>query len=50
MVIHSTLFSALGLALLFGSPWLVASLWLWRFAPRDGAVPPSMAELARRRF
>jgi hypothetical protein len=49
-MVHSTLFSALGLSLLFGSPWLVASIWLWRLRPRDGAVPPSMAELARRRF
>jgi hypothetical protein len=49
-MVHSTLFPALGLSLLFGSPWLAASVWLWRLGPRDGAVPPSMAELARRRF
>jgi Na+(H+)/acetate symporter ActP len=50
MVLHSTLFSAFALSLLFGSPWLVLSVWLWRRAPRDGAVQPSMAELARTRL
>jgi hypothetical protein len=49
-MVHSTLLSALGLGVLFGSPWLVASVLLWRFVPRDGAVPPSMADLARKRF
>jgi hypothetical protein len=50
MVLHSSLFSALVLSLVFGSPWLVASVWLWRLRPRDGALPPSMAELARARL
>ena len=33
-----------------GAPWIVASIVLWRLLPRDGFVPPSMGELARRRF
>jgi hypothetical protein len=38
------------LALLFGSPWIVASLYLWRFVPRDGAVRPSLGEQMRNRW
>jgi hypothetical protein len=33
-----------------GAPWLMAILLLWRQLPRDGFVPPSMGELARKRF
>ncbi len=36
--------------IILGSPWIVASIWLWRRLPRDGFVPPSMGELARKRF
>jgi hypothetical protein len=35
---------------LFVAPWLVPSIWLWRRRPRDGAVPPSMADTARERL
>jgi hypothetical protein len=38
------------LALLFGSPWIVASLYLWRHVPRDGAVRPSLGEQMRNRW
>jgi hypothetical protein len=36
--------------LILGSPWLAASIYLWRRLPRDGFVPPSMGELARKRL
>jgi hypothetical protein len=35
---------------LFGAPWLAAIAWCWRHRPRDGAIPPSMADLARQRL
>ena len=38
------------ITILFASPWIAGSVWLWLLRPRDGAVPPSMAELALRRF
>jgi hypothetical protein len=38
------------ITLLIVSPWIAAGVWLWRLRPRDGAVPPSMAEVALRRF
>jgi len=41
---------ALSLALLFGSPWIVGIVWMWRRLPRDRAVPPSMGEHLRRRI
>ena len=41
---------AFTLALLFGSPWIVGIVWMWRRLPRDGAVPPSMGEQLRSRF
>ena len=46
-MVHSTLWSALGLSALFGSPWLVASVLLWRFEPPGRGGLPSMADLAR---
>ena len=38
------------MTILFASPWIAGSVWLWLLRPRDGAVPPSLAELALRRF
>jgi len=38
------------LGLLFGSPWLAASVYLWRYVPRDGAVRPSLGEQMRNRW
>jgi hypothetical protein len=38
------------MTLLIASPWIAGSVWLWLLRPRDGAVPPSQAELALRRF
>jgi hypothetical protein len=38
------------ITLLIASPWIAGSVWLWQLRPRDGAVPPSLAELALRRF
>jgi hypothetical protein len=38
------------LALLFASPWIAAIAWLWSRRPRDGSLPPSMAEQARKRL
>jgi hypothetical protein len=34
----------------FGAPWLAAIAWLWNKRPRDGAIPPSMADAARKRL
>jgi hypothetical protein len=31
------------------APWIAASIWFWLSRPRDGAIPPSMAEAARQR-
>jgi hypothetical protein len=41
---------ALLLSVVFGAPWIVAIAWLWSKRPRDGAVPPSLAETARKRL
>jgi hypothetical protein len=39
------------LPVVLGAPWIAAIAWFWRRAkPDDGAVPPSAAELARRRL
>ena len=38
------------LGLLFGSPWLVASMYFWRKRRRDGAVTPSLGEQVRNRW
>ena len=35
--------------LLFAAPWIAGSVWLWLQLPKDGSVPPSMAELALKR-
>jgi hypothetical protein len=32
------------------SPWVTAIIYYWRKRPRDGAIPPSMAEAARKRL
>ena len=34
----------------FASPWIAASIYLWRKIPRDGAIPPSMADIAKKRL
>jgi hypothetical protein len=36
--------------LVLATPWFVAVVWCWYRRPRDGSIPPSMAELARKRF
>ena len=33
-----------GLPVLIASPWLLATLLLWRLLPRDGYVPPSYGQ------
>ena len=38
------------LPVVFGAPWIAAIVWLWSKRPRDGAVPPSLAEMARKRL
>jgi hypothetical protein len=50
MLAFAGLFGALVLTILFGSPWIVASVWLWRRRPRDGEIPPSLGEQLRRRL
>ncbi len=47
MTIHTSLW-VWGLPLLAASPWIVASIFLWRLLPRDGFVPPSYADRVRR--
>ena len=34
----------------FGVPWIVGIVWAWRRRPRDGAIPLSAADEARRRL
>jgi hypothetical protein len=38
------------LALVVLAPWIAGIVWFWRRRPRDGAIPLSMAEHARRRL
>jgi hypothetical protein len=38
------------LAVLFGSPWIVATAYYWRKLPRDVAVSPSLGEQLRKRL
>jgi hypothetical protein len=38
------------LAVLAAAPWAVPAALLWRGRIRDGALTPSMGELARRRW
>jgi hypothetical protein len=45
-----TTWSALLIAVAAGSPWLVAIAYYWRRRPRDGFVPPSAGEMARKRL
>ena len=33
-----------------GSPWLVGISYFWHRRPRDGAIPPSMADWLRRQL
>ena len=42
--------SGIGLSLLFGAPWLAATVWTWWRAPRVDVVPLSMGERARQRL
>jgi hypothetical protein len=36
--------------LLGTAPWVAGIVWFWRQRPRDGAIPPSMADRARERL
>ncbi len=47
---NPNLIAAFALGLLFGAPWLAASVLVWRKLPRDGHVPPSAATLWRTRY
>jgi hypothetical protein len=47
MISHTPLW-VWGLPLLFASPWIVCSIFLWKLLPRDGFLPPSHADLVRR--
>jgi hypothetical protein len=44
------LLGALGLGVLFGSPWIVATAWFWSRRVDDGTVTPSLGETALRRL
>jgi hypothetical protein len=50
MVARATPFWAWLLPFVFGAPWIVASIWYWRHRPRDGEIPPSAAEMVRKRL
>jgi hypothetical protein len=41
---------ALLILLAAGAPWIVGIAYYWQRRPRDGAVPLSMADRARRRL
>jgi hypothetical protein len=47
MIVHTPLW-VWALPLLFASPWIAGSIFLWRLLPRDGFVPPSYADLIRK--
>jgi hypothetical protein len=49
-MLAADLWPALSLGLVFAAPWIVAILWNWHKRPRDGAVPPSLAETVRKRL
>jgi hypothetical protein len=49
-MVAADLWPALSLGLVFAAPWIVAILWNWHKRPRDGVVPPSLAETARKRL
>jgi hypothetical protein len=34
----------------FAAPWITAIIVFWRKRPRDGEIPPSMADAARKRL
>jgi hypothetical protein len=38
------------LPLIFAAPWITAIVWFWRTRSRDGALPPSLADEARKRL
>ena len=42
--------TGVSLGLLFGSPWLVASIYYWRRFGRDGGLQPSLGEQLRKRL
>ena len=44
------LLTGVSLGLLFGGPWLVASLYYWRRVDRDGVTQPSFGEQLRDRL
>jgi integral membrane sensor domain MASE1 len=46
----ATWLTGISLGLLFGSPWLIASIYYWRRSIRDGATPPSLGEQLRDRL
>jgi hypothetical protein len=35
---------------LFGAPWIVGIVYYWRKIPRDGSIPPSLADRVRRQL
>lgn len=35
---------------IFGAPWIAGIVYYWRRRPRDGAMPLSLADEARRRL
>jgi hypothetical protein len=36
--------------LLLVAPWIVGIVYYWRRRPRDGWIPPSIADMARNRL
>jgi len=38
------------IALVAGAPWIVGIVYYWRRRPRDGGIPMSMGDRARRRL
>jgi hypothetical protein len=42
--------TGVSLGLVFGCPWLLASIYYWRRTVRDGAIPLSLGEQLRKRF
>jgi hypothetical protein len=50
VVTHATPWWYWLLPLPFAAPWIVGIVYFWRHRIRDGAVPLSMADAARRRL
>jgi len=42
--------SSFVVVLVAGAPWLVGIVFYWRRRARDGSVPPSLAEMVRKRL